>query len=147
MTGIFYMLLQKHRGWTDTEIRVSTKGWPWRRKFSRHSCRDSNPPLYHFTSSTLTTEPCQLSKMNIMNIIISATPTTDLHGTALSCKAQWRACPGGNPALRRCWSSSSSVHLPAPLLLCIVGFPPPPLLVLSGSEPACHLQVTNKTSR
>ena len=25
------------RGWTDTEIQVSTESWPWRRKFSRHS--------------------------------------------------------------------------------------------------------------
>ena len=28
---------------TDTEIRVSTESWPWRRKVSRRSCRDSNP--------------------------------------------------------------------------------------------------------
>ena len=29
-------------GGMDTEIRVSTESWPWRRKFSRRSCRDSN---------------------------------------------------------------------------------------------------------
>ena len=30
-------------GGMDTEIRVSTESWPWRRKFSSHFCRDSNP--------------------------------------------------------------------------------------------------------
>ena len=37
------------RGWTYTETRVSTaESWPWRRKFSSRSCRDSNPKLYHW---------------------------------------------------------------------------------------------------
>ena len=28
----FYVLLQKHEGETDTEVRVNTVSWPWRRK-------------------------------------------------------------------------------------------------------------------
>ena len=44
------------RGGADTEIRVSTESWPWRRKFSRRSCRDSNPRLFNLESGALTTE-------------------------------------------------------------------------------------------
>ena len=44
------------RGGTDTEIRVSTENWPGRRKFSRRSCRDSNPWPFSHESSALTTE-------------------------------------------------------------------------------------------
>ena len=43
-------------GGTDTEIRVSTESWPWRRKFSRRSCRDSNPRPFDHESGALTTE-------------------------------------------------------------------------------------------
>ena len=32
MTGIFYRLLQSHRGETDTRIRFRTDSWPWGRK-------------------------------------------------------------------------------------------------------------------
>ena len=36
------------RGGTDTEIRVSTESWPWRRKFSSRFCGDSNlQPFNH----------------------------------------------------------------------------------------------------
>ena len=48
------------RGWTDTEIRVSTESWPWRRKFSCCSSRDSNPRPFDHESGTLTTELSQL---------------------------------------------------------------------------------------
>ena len=44
------------RGWTDTEIRVSTESRPWRRKFSRRSSRDSNPRPFNRESGALTTE-------------------------------------------------------------------------------------------
>ena len=40
----------------DTEIRVSKESWPWRRKFSCCSCRDSNPQPFNHKSGTLTTE-------------------------------------------------------------------------------------------
>ena len=40
----------------DTEIRVSTESRPWRRKFSRRSCRDSNPRPFNRESGALTTE-------------------------------------------------------------------------------------------
>ena len=43
-------------GGTDTEIRVSTESWPWRRKFSRRSSRDSNPQPFNHESGALTTE-------------------------------------------------------------------------------------------
>ena len=44
---------------------VSTESWPWRRKFSHHSCPDSNPWPFNHESSALTTEPCsQRSSMN-----------------------------------------------------------------------------------
>ena len=41
----------------DTEIRVSTESRPWRRKFSRHSCRDLNLQPFNHESGSLTTEP------------------------------------------------------------------------------------------
>ena len=43
-------------GGMDTEIRVSTESWPWRRKFSCHSSRDLNPPPFDHESGALTTE-------------------------------------------------------------------------------------------
>ena len=53
-------------GGTDTEIRVSTESRPWRRKFSRCSCRDLNLRPFGHESGTLTTElsrhtPCSKS--------------------------------------------------------------------------------------
>ena len=50
------------RGGTDTEIRVSTESRPWRRKFSRRSCRDLNPGPFSHESGALTTElsPCRM---------------------------------------------------------------------------------------
>ena len=45
---------------TDTEIRVSTESGPWRRIFSRHSSRDSNPRPFNHESGALTTELSQL---------------------------------------------------------------------------------------
>ena len=44
------------RGWNDTEIRVSTESWPWSRKFSHRSFRDSNPRPFDHESGALTTE-------------------------------------------------------------------------------------------
>ena len=44
------------RGWTDTEIRVITESWPWRRKFSRRSSRESNPRPFDHEFGALTTE-------------------------------------------------------------------------------------------
>ena len=56
MTGIFYVLLQQHGDGMDTEIRVSTESWPWRRKFSRRSCWDSNRGPFDHESDALITE-------------------------------------------------------------------------------------------
>ena len=44
------------RGWNGYRIRVSTESWPWRRKFSRRSSRDSNPRPFDHESGALTTE-------------------------------------------------------------------------------------------
>ena len=43
------LLHSGNMGGTDTEISLSTKSWPWRRKFSRHSwsCQDLNPRLFN----------------------------------------------------------------------------------------------------
>ena len=43
---------------TDTKIRVSTESWPWRRNFSRRSCRDSNlnPQPFNHESCALITD-------------------------------------------------------------------------------------------
>ena len=40
------------QGGTDTEIKVSKESWPWRRKFSCHSCQDSNPGPFDHESNT-----------------------------------------------------------------------------------------------
>ena len=40
----------------DTEIRVSTESRPRRRKFSRRSCRDSNPRPFDHDPGAPTTE-------------------------------------------------------------------------------------------
>ena len=54
-----------HGGGTDTEIRLSTENWPWRRKFSRRSCGDSNPRPFDHESGVLTTELSQLPKLDV----------------------------------------------------------------------------------
>ena len=38
----------------DTKIRVSTESWPWIRKFSHCSNRDSNPQPFDYESGSLT---------------------------------------------------------------------------------------------
>ena len=40
----------------DTKRRVSTESWPWRRKFSLHSCRVLNPWPFDHESDAPTTE-------------------------------------------------------------------------------------------
>jgi len=49
------------RGWNGNRNK-STESWPWRRKFSRRSCRDSNPRPFDHESGALTTKlsplPC-----------------------------------------------------------------------------------------
>ena len=67
MTGIFYVLLRKRGFGADTEIRVRTENWPWRRKFSRRSCRDSNPRPFGHESVDLalgySRYPCSLGTL------------------------------------------------------------------------------------
>ena len=56
----FFMCYSDNTG-MDTEIRVSTESWPWRWKFSSHSCQDSNPQPFDHESGTLTTKLSLLS--------------------------------------------------------------------------------------
>ena len=51
----------KQEGGTVTEIGVSTKRWPWRRKLYRRLCQDSNPRPFDHESGALTTEPSPLT--------------------------------------------------------------------------------------
>ena len=44
------------RGWNGHRNKVSTESRPRRRKFSRRSCRDSNPRPFSYESGALTTE-------------------------------------------------------------------------------------------
>ena len=46
------------RGETHIEIRISTESWPWRRKFSSRSCRDSNQRSFSHESSALPLRRC-----------------------------------------------------------------------------------------
>ena len=53
------------RGWngcTKVRLRVSTESWPWRRKFSCRSCRDSDlwPFSHEFSTQTAELSPCVL---------------------------------------------------------------------------------------
>ena len=57
----------------DTEIRVSTESSPWRRKFFRHSSRDSNPRPFDHESGALTTELSPLPGIRLYMYIISIT--------------------------------------------------------------------------
>ena len=56
MTGIVYVPLQLLGGGMDTEIKVSTECWPWRRKFSHCSCWDLNLWPFDHEFDVLTTE-------------------------------------------------------------------------------------------
>ena len=42
------------RGWNEHRIRVSTRSWSWRRKFSRRSCRNSNSQPFDHEFGALT---------------------------------------------------------------------------------------------
>ena len=53
------------RGWTDTKIRVSTESWPWRRKFSRHPCRDPVEPETWSRVCRSATEPSPLPRVHV----------------------------------------------------------------------------------
>ena len=61
------------RGGTDTEIRVSTESRPWRRKFSRRSCRDSKPRLFDHESGALSTELSPLPKVSEADVGLART--------------------------------------------------------------------------
>ena len=52
------------------KIRDSTECWPWRRKFSRCSCRDSNPQPFNHESGALTTE-LSLSQISTWAFVIN----------------------------------------------------------------------------
>ena len=73
------------RGGTDTEIRVSTESWSWRRKFSRRSCRDSNPWPFNHEFGALTTELSPLQgNGSCQQVIRSAWVNTQFVWTGLS---------------------------------------------------------------
>ena len=78
-TRIFCVLLRSHGGGTDTEIRTSTESRPWRRKFSRRSCRDSNPRPFSHESCALTTELSPLPHKSSLHIYISSPPLAIHH--------------------------------------------------------------------
>ena len=44
------------RGWNGYRNKISTENRPWRRKFCRHSCGDSNPRPFNRGSGALTTD-------------------------------------------------------------------------------------------
>ena len=48
------------RVWNGHRIRVSTQSWPWGRKFSRHSCRDSISQPFDNESGPLTNKLSRL---------------------------------------------------------------------------------------
>ena len=66
MTGIFYMLLEYHRGGTDPETTVITESWPWRSKFSHHS---SNLWPFDHESGTLTAKLSPLPRWKQQQIL------------------------------------------------------------------------------
>ena len=70
-----YVLLRQRWSGTDTEIRVSTESWHWRRKFCRRSCRDSNPRPFNHESGALTTEPSQPPRHVLLSPFIMKQPT------------------------------------------------------------------------
>ena len=49
------------RVWSGLRKRVSTQSWLWRRKFSRRSCRDSNPQPFDHESGDLANGLSRLS--------------------------------------------------------------------------------------
>ena len=59
---------------------VSTERWPWRGKFSCHSCRDSNPQPFNHQAGALTTE---LSLLPIHNCDLDQTSTRSLTSSSL----------------------------------------------------------------
>ena len=84
------------RGGTDPEIRVSTENRPWRRKFSRRSCRDSNLRPFSHESGALTTElflPGKKQKNNnkkhiMKNTSVIKTHMAASHQSSLSCSTR-----------------------------------------------------------
>ena len=59
---------------------VSIESWPWRIKFSRRSCRDSNTWPFDHKSGALTTELCPY-----MSVCFSATPSLSVSESLSLC--------------------------------------------------------------
>ena len=96
MTGIFYVLLQYHRGGTDTKIKVSTESWPWKRKFSCYSCHDWNlQPLNH-ESSTLSLS-CQCSVVVLFSTYFIKICTLTELAFVTCCDKRGTKCYFGHP--------------------------------------------------
>ena len=96
MTGIFYVLLQYHRGGTDTKIKVGTESWPWKRKFSCHSCHDWNlQPLNHESSTLSLSYHCSFVVLFSTYFIKICTLTELVFVT--SCDKRGTKCYFGHP--------------------------------------------------
>ena len=110
MTWVFYMLLRSHGGGTDTEIRVSTESWPWRRKFSSRSSRDSNPRPFDHESGALTTElsPPPLTMTCICVRSVTLRPATSTERLLRSVRAHVRGA-----SLLRCDDDKVTITIPA----------------------------------
>ena len=64
-------------GWNEYRNKSAQKmSWPWRRKFSRRSCQDSNPRPFDYESAALTTElsPLPAVELNSFRVITSSFP-------------------------------------------------------------------------
>ena len=60
------------RGWNGYRNKSQHKKGPWRRKFSRRSCKDSNPRPFNHESGALTTELFPLPVYYIMSQAFSS---------------------------------------------------------------------------
>ena len=91
----------------DTEIRVSTESWPWRRKFSCSLSRDSNLWPFNHKSGALTT-CCSLVWWAVSQGACLFFGEKTFCWSCLIPLSLGTACKGGNPAasLLRTWAPS-----------------------------------------
>ena len=107
----------------DTEIRVSTESWPWRRKFSGCSCGDSNSRPFNHESGALTTEPvmCEADHGNLfvctslkhtgllgLSPLLGHKPPTTVYqgplsGVILPSVSRWSLLLCVTPSCCQCW--------------------------------------------
>ena len=122
----------------DTEIRVSTESWFWRRKFSWRSCQDSNLGPFDHESDALTTE---LTTWPYCHAAVSLLSTTwpYCHVAVSLMSTTWPYCDTAVSLLSTTWPYCDAA---VSLLSTTWPYCHAAVSLLSATWPYCHATVS-----